>query len=96
MRTIWKYEIPTGEPYSWPGFPHREFHLDMPKGSRVLSVQIQNKRPHIWVEVFKDEPIVVRDFYVVGTGYPFPDNANYYVGTWQCEGYVWHLYSKEG
>ena len=93
MKVIWKYEIPTES--FWNKFPRGEFQLEIPEESTVLCVQTQNDRPHLWAKVETDKPLEIRNFYVVGTGCCFPEEANFYVGTWQNNSFVWHLFSEE-
>lgn len=83
--SIWKWEIPITS----------HFSLPMPKGARVLSVQMQNGAPVVWAEVSQDAAREARSFHVVGTGTPLPMGVSLkYVGTIQQGHYVWHLYEE--
>lgn len=74
------------------------FAVEMPLGSNVLCVQMQNGAPYIWVEVDSDEGLVSRYFRIVGTGHDLPTKPHKYIGTFQTsEGrFVWHLYDLRG
>lgn len=72
---IWKYTLGPG---------HNK--IDMPKGGRVLSVQVQHGEPRIWVMVDPAAPIENREFSVYGTDHPIPDDQGYlkeFIGTIQ-------------
>ncbi len=83
MKTIWKYELrPLAE-------------INMPRGAQVLTVQVQNGIPQIWVFVNADyEFEEVRKFITYGTGHKVPDNPGRYIGTFQLaeEGLVFHVF----
>lgn len=87
MRTIWKYPVQAGP-----------FTLDLPIGSRILTVQTQVDSPELWVEVpdteARTEP---RHFMAYGTGHPMDEPVREYIGTFQLEGgwLVFHLYEVE-
>ena len=84
MRTIYKYPIETAT---------ADFTLGLPSDAKVLTLQIQNEIPTLWVELDPKAEAEPRQFQICGTGHRIPDNANY-IGTWQeREGlFVWHLY----
>ncbi len=72
--TIYKYQIQTTD----------EQTIRMPKGSRVLCVQIQRKVPCIWVQVDPEATLVDTVIHVHGTGHPMPEVMNrQYVGSYQ-------------
>ena len=65
---------------------------------KVLLVDVQQRAPGLpclWLEVPLDEPPVDRVFEVVGTGHDVPEGG-VHVGSWQQEGFVWHLYEVSG
>ncbi len=94
MFSIWKFPIPV----------EREFKLEMPAGSKVLSVQDQvpGAGPCLWALVRPKEPSVWRRFILVGTGHPIRGEealATEFVGTFQIpsHGLVFHLFQyREG
>lgn len=75
--------------------------LMLPVGAKVLSLQVQNEKPCIWVmgnfkEFQKEEE---RKFAFAGTGHQLPEDSenpdNYkleYIGTIQMGIFVWHLF----
>lgn len=83
---IFKYAIPMEE----------KFTLELPIHSKILSFQIQNEQPFIWVLVDPDKNLRPRYFTLVGTGYEFdhhPDTMKY-IGTIQMANgaLIWHLF----
>jgi hypothetical protein len=81
MTTIWKFRVDLSD---W-------FDLTMPTGATPLTLQMQAGEPHLWAEVNPDAPLETVRFRVVGTGHPVPADTRY-VGTWQQDQFVWHLY----
>jgi len=87
MTCIWKFLIP----FDNPGL----FELDMPKGAKLLTVQVQNSQPMLWAEVKTIAPPVKRKLVIVGTGTQYHPKSSYkYVATWQEPPYVWHLLDR--
>jgi hypothetical protein len=83
--TIWKYGFDIVD----------KFLLDLPIGARVLTAQIQNDVPCLWVLVNPNTAKEPRTFYVIGTGHELPvDIALTYISTFQQYGgaLVWHLF----
>ncbi len=73
--------------------------VKMPKGAKVLAVQMQNDIPCIWAEVNTDNEIVSRCFEIFGTGNPIHEDMGVqreYIGTFQQRTFVWHLYEYTG
>lgn len=93
MKTIWKYEI---EPLNYP------VEITVPKNSKVLSFNIQNGRPYVWVLVDDEETETeIKTFEFIGTGHSMPNyNENIYkfIGTVLMEDgvYVFHLFEIIG
>ena len=88
-KTIFKYRFGIND----------KFTLSMPKGAKVLCVQVQNYFPTIWAEVDRDQPEEVLYFEVFGTGHPMPVDmgiARMYIGTIQQHDgdLVWHIYQR--
>lgn len=68
-----------------------ETTIEMPQGSKVLCLQLQNLVVHIWVLLDPDQPTEKRVFKVRGTGH-IVGETEIYVGTWQSGPLVWHLF----
>ncbi len=87
-QTIWKYPIKFRNDGS--------AVLSMPPNAEILTVQIQGTEPTVWVLVTTpDYPFVNRYFRVVGTGgniEPMMGKRFHYVGTYQQNMLVWHLF----
>lgn len=87
MRTIWKFPLEV----------RGNQVLEMPAGSLILTVQVQDLRPCLWAEV--DDKTPLREHvpvHTLGTGHQLMDGSHWqYVGTYQMEGgnLVWHVYA---
>lgn len=74
--------------------------IEMPRGSKALSVQIQEvpsglgKKlvPTLWTECDLDSKNTPVKIQVVGTGRPFNNHGLEYIDTVQIGEFVWHLY----
>ena len=97
MLTIWKYPIRDVDIAS------AIFELDMPKGAKVLTVQMQGNSPVMWALVNPETKKVKRMFLVKGTGHPIEDRAtclaisqpDTYIGTFQLAGgaLIFHVFN---
>lgn len=77
---IWKYSLGTPD-----------VSIGVPKGARVLCVQLQNNKPTLWMEVNPTNPEERRHFVTVPTGDGVPTGK--YIGTVQfSNGLVFHTY----
>lgn len=88
MKTIYKYAINIG-PVNL---------VLMPRDAKLLTVQLQNGEPFIWAEVDNVNDDVFRHIGIFGTGHALitsdvsdPSKVAY-VGTFQQDGFVWHVY----
>lgn len=87
VKTIWKYPLsPIGA------------SIEMPAGSQVLCIQMQNDVPYLWVLVDPGNHNVIRSFVVRGTGHQLPDDPGKYIGTFQMDlgRLVFHLFEIIG
>ena len=84
MRTIHKY--PLSPVYN---------SINMPRGAKVLCIQVQEGSLYIWAEVENTEPVEARQFRTYGTGFQMPDVLEDYVGTFQLLGLVFHVYEEK-
>jgi hypothetical protein len=85
MKEIWKYELPESRDI---------FDINVPIGSEILCVQVQDYEPKLWILVnpLQRQQEVFR-FHVVGTRVSFDNNFyNKYIGTFQDREFVWHLF----
>jgi len=85
MKTIWKYDIQPNTPVS------------IPEDSQILTVQVQNQTPCLWVLVDPDAPVVTRHFNTYGTGHLILDDPGEYIGTFQLHdgAFVFHVFEVE-
>ena len=87
MRTVFKYDIIMSD----------EFTIDMPIGTEVLCIQLQNNIPQLWalVDTDTDKEKQVYKFRFTGTGHHIDDSLELkYVGTVQLynDTLVFHLF----
>jgi len=89
MITVWKYQVGASD----------IFYVDMPKGAKVLDVQLQRtltgRIPQIWALVDTEAPTTRRWFRHTGTNHSIKESLNLdYVGTYQVEDLrlVFHLF----
>jgi hypothetical protein len=88
---IYKYEVP---------LEHDDFTLELPKNSRILSFQVQNNKPFIWVIVNEMLEKEKRKFKLFGTGQSFKEDdilAYNFIGTTQMNNgnLVLHLFAEK-
>ncbi len=90
MKTIYKYYLKLAG----------STVIELPIGSRILSVGNQRGDICIWAEVDTVSPYTGKEpitedikFYVIGTGESVPDNLKY-LGTVIIEPFVWHVYQE--
>ena len=84
MRTVWKYPLPRT----------KVSMIEMPAGSSVLAVMVQDLEPVIYCEVDPTASPIRRGFAVFGTGDPIEGRESlHYVGTFQIRAIVYHLYT---
>lgn len=65
--------------------------LHLPVNAKLLRVACQNEKPNIWALVDPYGNKEVREFVVIGTGYPVPENAQY-IGSCDDRIFVWHVF----
>lgn len=88
MKKIYKYSI----------FITDQFTLSLPKGYKILKIDIQNSMPSLWALVDSDKVVELEDckFYVFGTGNKLPDDVDQliYIDSFQMSNgkLVWHLF----
>lgn len=84
MSTIWKYPIPITD----------KFTLDMPKGAKIISLQVQLGAPCVWAIVDPDLMEKEREFVMLGTGMDLPDYPVEFIGTFQVDNsrLVFHVF----
>lgn len=92
MATIWKFPI---VPYDEHGMITARPVIDMPYGARILALQTQDGTPTLWALVDPRSPLAPRTFLITFTGYTVPDDAGRYVGTWQSDLFVFHLFEAQ-
>jgi hypothetical protein len=64
----------------------------MPRGARILALQMQAGTPTVWAVVNPDAPLEPRPLIIVGTGQLVPTDAGVYIGTWQSGAFVFHVF----
>ncbi len=86
MKSIWKYPVKI----------ESEFSILIPKGGKVLSVDVQNGKPVFWVIVDPNEEKKSRVFRVYGSGHLHEDIKGRYIGSFQLQvgTFVGHLFEE--
>lgn len=87
MKTIYKYPLEIREGQC----------VDMPEGAIILSVQLQNDKPQLWVLVDTLRPLESRYIKIYGTGNPCDGSPNKFIGTFQMNDgrLVWHVFERD-
>ena len=88
MNTIWKYPVVFGS----------HFELTMPKGAKILKLDIQYNDPQLWALVDVLAPLEPRVFRIIGTGNPIGDvDQLEYIDSYQVNGgqFVWHVFEHK-
>ena len=83
MKVIWKYTLYDDGIICT---------LLIPKGGKILTSQIQNGIPRIWVLVDPNDEKEMRKFIVYGTGHTLSDDPGKYISTVQEGRFVWHIF----
>ena len=81
---IWKYQM-----------LERDCFLELPRGARILSCQLQNKILCLWCLVDENQAVLEdRHFVAVGTGYdlPYPAVLMRFITTVPLDGIVHHIF----
>lgn len=73
MNTIWKFPLQINDNVA----------VTMPKGAKVLCVQMQGSKPCLWAVVDSEAETETRRFFIRGTGHPMPESFERYIGTVQ-------------
>lgn len=67
--------------------------IDMPRGARILTLQMQGDEPTIWALVDPDADMERHIISIHGTGHPLEeDELGEYVGTFFLDWYVGHVF----
>lgn len=69
--------------------------IEIPIGTRVLSVQTQNDIPTIWAMHSQEEDKVNVEVRMVGTGQEFDLEDWRFIDTVQVGMFVWHVFMRE-
>lgn len=85
MKVIYKYDFKL----------KTEFEIFTHEVSEILSVQIQRAKPVMWILVDCDSPAVLRRFCLRATGEAFNGNEKKYIGTFQYDNYVFHVFEEK-
>ena len=86
MKVIWKYPFEVNSHIS----------LQMPKGAKVLSVQVQKEQPCLWALVNADNEKETRTFACYGTGHLHDEINGNFIGTFQLinGSFIGHLFEE--
>jgi hypothetical protein len=84
MKTIHKFDILS-----------YDFLIELPADAQFLAVQVQNGTPVMWFLLDTEAPKIRRCFDTYYTGVEIPCEAAKYLGTFQLETLVYHLFELE-
>lgn len=90
MKRIYKYELEITDTQQ----------IETHKFCQILSVQMQNDKPYLWVVIDEYEPMQKLNISMFGTGYPISKNFyighehNTFCGTIQQSLFVWHVFAN--
>jgi hypothetical protein len=97
VKTIWKFPLHHAAD---------EVSIDMPKGARILTVQMQGETPCLWAGVDPNAVLEARRILIMGTGHPRhelqwldgDESSLRYIGTVQMAGgqLVYHFFEWRG
>ena len=73
MKTIWKYPLEITD---------QQF-VEVPEGSELLTVQMQNGTPQLWVKCDNNKPKVFKRIRIYGTGHKLWADDETYLATFQ-------------
>lgn len=70
--------------------------IEMPENANILTVQMQNGKPHLWATINIKERLVKRKFKIIGTGQEFDEHGLRYIGTFQLYAgdLIFHLFEN--
>jgi hypothetical protein len=81
MKTIYKYPLNS-----------QDCTLQLPKGAKLLTVQLQNQIENLWALVDPHtSELEERHICIVGTGWEVEDNMEY-ITTYMDGYFVWHVF----
>lgn len=69
--------------------------LELPVGSKILALQVQDGDPTLWIQ--KPDTLInmeSRIFITIPTGLLFDASDKTYIGTYQSNGFVGHIYEE--
>lgn len=89
MKIIYKYPITSSQ------MPVSVCTMRVPENNVPLCIQIQNNQICLWTLVDTEEPLVLREFLIMGTGHLMPKDGVMYLGTVQQPPFVWHIFERK-
>jgi hypothetical protein len=86
MKTIYKYTLAI----------NGDDLIQLPKHSTILSLQVQNNKPCIWVLIDPNEAMEDIHFVTYGTGHEIRPGLGDFVGTYQLNDgeFVFHVFKQ--
>jgi hypothetical protein len=86
-KVIWKFPLRTTDVQT----------VEVPSDHEILTIQIQNGIPCMWVLVSPDAPMIKIVIEIFGTGNPVEKGLRKYIGTYQIKGpLVFHCFQFLG
>lgn len=78
--------------FKYPLFITDRQWVPLPKGAKILDVQVQDTTPCVWALVDQNAPVNHETVTIYGTGNPVPEKPGLYIATFQSCGGVWHVF----
>jgi hypothetical protein len=85
MKTVWKFPLDSDRSI-----------IKAPGLGSTLLVDTQGIYWCAWCEVDTDKRDYAREFLIIGTGHPMPDDSEGFIhsNSWQQGPFVWHAYER--
>ena len=85
MRTVYKYPVMLED----------EWQMSMPRGAKILSLDVQNGKPYMWAAIETTRMSERRYFITRGTGHELTRTLEF-IGMFQLEnmGLVFHVFER--
>lgn len=86
MKAVFKYSIAEGE---------MQFTIELPDSAKFLSLGLQGGDPFMWFLVDTEEITTEVHMLDVGTGWPIEHESAKFLGTYQKDAFVHHIFELE-
>jgi hypothetical protein len=67
----------------------------VPEGATLLCIQLQRNIPCIWAKIDTENAKEILEVFTYGTGHIIDTHEKWYLGTYQIEDFVWHVFYRK-